>query len=222
MENLLYAHRHHTTHRQHGLVLPIPIFVTRAAQIVSAEAKAVKAPPFYCESVTPGSRHLNDVIGHVLSFVGPWVLEGLLWVNRLFVHFVGCTDATQGCTANTLGVRSFICLGTRTTRSYRLRSGRSSPSKSRRTGFQKYTFKVTEHALLQAVTHFTQESGVVRPLERTIGGIVCYRAVEWAAYVDKQGMPPSTLPVHSPAPSETSKARSKDANVGRRLWKRTN
>jgi len=24
------AHRHHSTHRQHGLALPIPTFVTRA------------------------------------------------------------------------------------------------------------------------------------------------------------------------------------------------
>ena len=100
------------------------------------------------------------------------------------------------CAANTLdtisppllrrspiGVRSFICLVT-TTRSYTLRSGPSSPSKSRKTGFQRHTFKLTEYALLQAVTHYTQEA-VVRSVEPTVGGIVRYNAVEWAAYVDK-------------------------------------
>ena len=69
MLTLSSSDRYHTTHRQHDLALPIPTFVTQAAQIVSAEAKAVKAPH---STVSPyGSRHLNDAIGHVLSFVGP-------------------------------------------------------------------------------------------------------------------------------------------------------
>ena len=75
------------------------------------------------------------------------------------------------------------------TGSYTLRGGSSSPSKPR--------FRV-------------------RSLEHAIGGIVRYKAVEWAAYIDKHGLPPSLAP-HSPAPSETSKALVKcsaDADVG--------
>jgi ATP-dependent Lon protease len=76
--------------------------------------------------------------------------------------------------------------------------------------------QLTEPALLQTVTHYTQEAGV-RSLERAIGGIVRYKAVEWAAYVDKQGLPPSSLPPPLPAPSEASNSlvkRSKDGDTG--------
>jgi ATP-dependent Lon protease len=47
--------------------------------------------------------------------------------------------------------------------------------------------ELVEPAPHQTVTHYTQEAGV-RSLERAIGGIVRYEAVEWAAYVDKQGL----------------------------------
>ena len=75
--------------------------------------------------------------------------------------------------------------------------------------------QLTEPALLQTVTHYTQEAGV-RSLERAIGGIVRYKAVEWAAYVDKQGLPPSSLPPPLLVPSEASNSsvkRNKDGDT---------
>jgi ATP-dependent Lon protease len=69
----------------------------------------------------------------------------------------------------------------------------------------------TEPALLRVVTHYTREAGV-RALERAIGGIVRFKAVEWAAYVDARGLPPSSLPsttssrTSSPALSDASRA----------------
>ena len=35
------------------------------------EGESRQGLPFYCESVSPGSRYLNDVIGYVPNFVGP-------------------------------------------------------------------------------------------------------------------------------------------------------
>ena len=72
--------------------------------------------------------------------------------------------------------------------------------------------------MLQTVTHYTQEAGV-RSLERAIGGIVRFKAVEWAGHVDKQGLPPSSLPPALPAVSEpeASKAlvkHSRNGNAG--------
>jgi ATP-dependent Lon protease len=90
------------------------------------------------------------------------------------------------------------------------------PKQVTQNGLSEAHVELTEPALLQTVTHYTQEAGV-RSLERTIGGIVRYKAVEWAAYVDKQGLPPSSLPPPLPAPSETSKAlvkRSKHDGAG--------
>jgi ATP-dependent Lon protease len=80
------------------------------------------------------------------------------------------------------------------------------PKQVTQNGLSEAHVELTEPALLQTVTHYTQEAGV-RSLERAIGGIVRYKAVQWAAYVDKQGLPPSSLPPPPlPAPSETSKA----------------
>lgn len=42
---------------------------------------------------------------------------------------------------------------------------------------------ITEPALLHIATRYTREAGV-RSLERAIGGVVRYKAVEWAEYVD--------------------------------------
>ena len=87
------------------------------------------------------------------------------------------------------------------------------PKQVAQNGLSEAHVKLTEPALLQTVTHYTQEAGV-RSLERSIGGIVRYKAVEWAAYVDKQGLPPTSLP--PPSPAETSKAlvkRNKDADA---------
>ncbi|KAH9029169.1 ATP-dependent protease La [Lactarius pseudohatsudake] len=53
--------------------------------------------------------------------------------------------------------------------------------------------------------------------ERSIGGIVRFKAVEWAAHVDAQGLAPSSLPTPLPAVSEPSDAlvkRSKEGGVG--------
>ena len=64
-----------------------------------------------------------------------------------------------------------------------------------------------------------QEAGL-RSLERAFGGIARYKAIEWATYVDKQGLPRFSLPPHSESPAalETSKAlvkrSSNDADAG--------
>jgi len=52
---------------------------------------------------------------------------------------------------------------------------------------------VTEPALLSIVTQYTREAGV-RGLERAIGGVVRFKAVEWAAHVDVRGLSPSSPP----------------------------
>lgn len=59
---------------------------------------------------------------------------------------------------------------------------------------------------------YTQEAGV-RSLERAIGRFLLYKAIKWAAHVDKRDLPPSALPQPFSAFSEASKAlveRSKD------------
>ncbi|KAH9039670.1 ATP-dependent protease La [Lactarius pseudohatsudake] len=76
--------------------------------------------------------------------------------------------------------------------------------------------QLTEPALLKTVTHYTREVGV-RSLERSIGGIVRFKAVEWAAHVDAQGLAPSSLPAPLPAALEPSDAlvkRSKEGGMG--------
>jgi ATP-dependent Lon protease len=45
--------------------------------------------------------------------------------------------------------------------------------------------EVTEPALLTIATQYTREAGV-RSLERAIGAVVRYKAVEWAEHVDEQ------------------------------------
>ena len=92
------------------------------------------------------------------------------------------------------------------------------PKRLAQNGLAEAHVQLTEPALLQTVTHYTQEAGV-RSLERAIGGIVRYKVVEWAGHIDKQGLPPSSLPPALPAASEAeaSKAlvkRSKDSNAG--------
>lgn len=83
-------------------------------------------------------------------------------------------------------------------------------------GLKEAHVQLTEPALLQTVTHYTREAGV-RSLERAIGGIVRFKAVEWAGHVDAQGLPPSSLPSPLPTASEASGAlvkRSKGGDVG--------
>jgi ATP-dependent Lon protease len=50
----------------------------------------------------------------------------------------------------------------------------------------------------------------VRALERAIGGVVRFKAVEWAAYVDARGLPPSSSP--SATSSRPSSPDLSDAN----------
>ncbi|KAG5644270.1 hypothetical protein DXG03_008755 [Asterophora parasitica] len=45
---------------------------------------------------------------------------------------------------------------------------------------------ITEPALLHIATRYTREAGV-RSLERAIGGVVRYKAVEWAEFMDESG-----------------------------------
>lgn len=78
--------------------------------------------------------------------------------------------------------------------------------------------RVTEPALLTIVTQYTREAGV-RALERAIGGVVRFKAVEWAAHVDARGLSPSSAP--SPVsllPSSPTVANT-DADAARRLDK---
>ncbi|KAI0632876.1 ATP-dependent protease La [Trametes polyzona] len=46
---------------------------------------------------------------------------------------------------------------------------------------------LTQSALLRIATHYTREAGV-RSLERAIGAVARYKAVEWAEYVDASGI----------------------------------
>ena len=78
--------------------------------------------------------------------------------------------------------------------------------------------QLTEPALLQTVTDYMQEAGICS-CERVIGGIVCYKAAEWAGHVDKQGLPPSSLLPALPTVSEAEASKalvkcSKDGNAG--------
>ena len=52
------------------------------------EGESRQGLPFYCESVSPGSRHLNVIIRHVLRFVEPPV-------NRLLVPLVSRSNASS-------------------------------------------------------------------------------------------------------------------------------
>jgi ATP-dependent Lon protease len=50
-------------------------------------------------------------------------------------------------------------------------------------GLETEHLTITEPALLQIATQYTREAGV-RGLERTIGAVARYKAVEWAEYLD--------------------------------------
>ncbi|KAH9044893.1 ATP-dependent protease La [Lactarius deliciosus] len=90
------------------------------------------------------------------------------------------------------------------------------PKQLTQNGLSEPHVQLTEPALLKTVTHYTREAGV-RSLERSIGGIVQFKAVEWAAHVDAHGLAPSSLPAPLPSVSEASDAlvkRSKEGGVG--------
>ena len=71
--------------------------------------------------------------------------------------------------------------------------------------------QLTEPALLSVVTQYTREAGV-RALERAIGGVVRFKAVEWAAHIDARGLSPSSLP--SPVSSLPSSPTVADTAAG--------
>ncbi|KAH9029165.1 Lon protease C-terminal proteolytic domain-containing protein [Lactarius pseudohatsudake] len=75
------------------------------------------------------------------------------------------------------------------------------PKQLTQNGLSEPHVQLTEPALLKTVTHDTREAGV-RSLERSIGGIVRFKAVEWAAHVDAQGLAPSSFPTPLPAAKE--------------------
>jgi ATP-dependent Lon protease len=59
------------------------------------------------------------------------------------------------------------------------------PKQLQANGLEPSHLKITEPALLQIATQYTREAGV-RGLERSIGGVVRYKAVEWAEYSDSE------------------------------------
>jgi ATP-dependent Lon protease len=60
------------------------------------------------------------------------------------------------------------------------------PKQLQANGLEDAHITITEPALLHIATRYTREAGV-RSLERAIGGVVRYKAVEWAEFVDSGG-----------------------------------
>lgn len=59
------------------------------------------------------------------------------------------------------------------------------PKQLKANGLDSSLLTITEPALLHIATRYTREAGV-RNLERAIGGVVRYKAVEWADHLDSQ------------------------------------
>lgn len=59
------------------------------------------------------------------------------------------------------------------------------PKQLRANGLEESHVTITEPALLHIATRYTREAGV-RTLERAIGGVVRYKAVEWAEFFENQ------------------------------------
>jgi len=78
------------------------------------------------------------------------------------------------------------------------------PKQLAQNGLSEERVQLTEPALLRVVTHYTREAGV-RALERAIGGVVRFKAVEWTEHVDARGLSPSSRP-SSPTVSDPSGA----------------
>ena len=57
------------------------------------------------------------------------------------------------------------------------------PKQLKANGLDASHITITEPALLHIATRYTREAGV-RSLERAIGGVVRFKAVEWAEYLD--------------------------------------
>lgn len=90
------------------------------------------------------------------------------------------------------------------------------PKQLAQNGLSEAHVQLTEPALLRIVTQYTREAGV-RALDRTIGGVVRFKAVEWAAHVDARGLPSSSLPSSrssSLTGSDTTGVLIKDGDAG--------
>ena len=85
------------------------------------------------------------------------------------------------------------------------------PKQLAQNGLSEAHVQVTEPALLSIVTQYTREAGV-RALERAIGGVVRFKAVEWTAHVDARGLSPSSTP--SPVSSIPSSPTVVDTDAG--------
>jgi ATP-dependent Lon protease len=90
------------------------------------------------------------------------------------------------------------------------------PKQLAQNGLSDAHVQVTEPALFSVVTQYTREAGV-RALERAIGGVVRFKAVEWAAHVDARGLSPSSAP--SPVSSLPSSPTVADTDGARGLYK---
>jgi ATP-dependent Lon protease len=66
------------------------------------------------------------------------------------------------------------------------------PKQLKANGLDSSLLTITEPALLHVATRYTREAGV-RNLERAIGGVVRYKAVEWAEQLDSQSEKASSL-----------------------------
>jgi ATP-dependent Lon protease len=66
------------------------------------------------------------------------------------------------------------------------------PKQLKANGLDSSLLTITEPALLHIATRYTREAGV-RNLERAIGGVVRYKAVEWAEHLDSQSDKVSSL-----------------------------
>lgn len=73
-------------------------------------------------------------------------------------------------------------------------------------GLSPAQLELSDPALLHIVTHYTREAGV-RSLERAIGSVVRFKAVEWAEYIDADASSHA-----SPSTSPASTSSSADSN----------
>ena len=82
------------------------------------------------------------------------------------------------------------------------------PKQLKVNGLSPENLTLTEPALLHIVTHYTREAGV-RSLERAIGSVVRFKAVEWAEHIDTESLvpvPALPAPQSSPSPSSSETA----------------
>lgn len=59
------------------------------------------------------------------------------------------------------------------------------PKQIKSNGLEAEHVQITEPALLHVATRYTREAGV-RSLERAIGGVVRFKAVEWAEWIEEK------------------------------------